>query len=109
MVVGARQSFHFFRQIIWFLGNNRAFTKFRYQILHNLISIIKLEKNKSLKANLKLTTRVTLNKNKKISPPPDLLKKSATKTETDFKARGVTPQSQGQIYRQAKKIGSSIT
>ena len=26
----------------WFLGNNRALPKFRYQILHNLINITKL-------------------------------------------------------------------
>ena len=30
MVVGARPSFQFFRQITWFLGNNRALSKFRY-------------------------------------------------------------------------------
>ena len=42
VAVGARQSFQFFRQIAWFLGNNRALSKFRYQILHNLISITKL-------------------------------------------------------------------
>ena len=41
MVVGARQSFKFFRQIAWFLGNNRTLSKFRYPILRNLISIIK--------------------------------------------------------------------
>ena len=42
VVVGARQSFHFFRQFTWFLGKNRAFSQFRYRILHNLISITKL-------------------------------------------------------------------
>ena len=42
MVVGARKIFQFFRQITWFLGNNRTLSKFRYQILHNLISITKL-------------------------------------------------------------------
>ena len=42
VVVGARQSFQFFRQIAWFLGNNRALSKFGYQILYNLISITKL-------------------------------------------------------------------
>ena len=42
VVVGARQSFHFFRQIAWFLRNNRALPKFRYRILYNLISIAKL-------------------------------------------------------------------
>ena len=30
MVVEARQSFQFFRQIAWFLGNNKAFSKFWY-------------------------------------------------------------------------------
>ena len=39
MVVAARQRFQFFRQITWYLGNNRALSKFRYQILYNLISI----------------------------------------------------------------------
>ena len=41
MVVGARQSFQFFRQITWFLGNNRALPKCRSYILRYLISIIK--------------------------------------------------------------------
>ena len=52
MVVGARQSFQFFRQKSWFLG--------RHRILHNLISTTKLQKNQSLKTNFKLTTRATL-------------------------------------------------
>ena len=38
-VVGACQSFQFFREIAWFRGNNKALSKFGYQILHNLISI----------------------------------------------------------------------
>ena len=38
MVVGARQSFELFRQIAWFLGNNRTLSKFKYQILYNLIN-----------------------------------------------------------------------
>ena len=42
MAVEARQSFQFFRQMSWFLGYNRALSKFSYQILRNLISIIKL-------------------------------------------------------------------
>ena len=42
VVVGARQSFQFFRQIAWFPGNNRTLSKFRYRILYNLISITKL-------------------------------------------------------------------
>ena len=44
-VVGAHQSFQFFRQITWFLGNTRALSKFKYWILHHLISIIKLQNN----------------------------------------------------------------
>ena len=36
MIVGARQGFQFFRKITWFLENNRALSKFRYWILHNL-------------------------------------------------------------------------
>ena len=52
----ASQSFQFFRQITWFLGNYRVLYKFRYRILHNLLSIIKLLKNQFLKAKFKLTT-----------------------------------------------------
>ena len=44
-VVGAHQSFQFFRQIIWFLRNTRALSKLKYWILHHLISIIKLQNN----------------------------------------------------------------
>ena len=40
----ACENFQFFIRITWFLGNNRALPKFRYRILHNLISIIKLKK-----------------------------------------------------------------
>ena len=40
-VVGAHQSFRFFRQITWILRNNKALSKFKYRILYNLISIIK--------------------------------------------------------------------
>ena len=42
VIVGADQSFQFFWQIVWFLGNDRALSKFRYQILYNLITITKL-------------------------------------------------------------------
>ena len=42
MVVEVRQSFQFFRQTIWFLEDIRALSKFKYWILHYLISIIKL-------------------------------------------------------------------
>ena len=41
----ARQSFQFFRQINWILGNTRALSKFKYWILHHLISTIKLQNN----------------------------------------------------------------
>ena len=60
MVAGARQSFQFFRKITWFLGNNRALSKFRYQILHYLISIINFEKNQSIKPNFISSTQSTL-------------------------------------------------
>ena len=60
MVVVVRQSFQFFKQITWCLGNNRALSKFRYRILHNLISITKSQKNDFVKANFKLTTQATL-------------------------------------------------
>ena len=43
MVVRARQSFEFFRGVTWFLGSKRALSKFKYRILHRLISIIKLQ------------------------------------------------------------------
>ena len=52
LVVGARQSFQFFRQITWFLGNNTALSEFRYQ---------------SLKTNFILTTRATKSILKKCS------------------------------------------
>ena len=41
----ACQSFQFFRQITWFLRNARVLSKFKYCILHFLISIIKLKNN----------------------------------------------------------------
>ena len=41
MVVGARQSFQFFRQKTWFLENNRALSKFLYGVSHYLVNIIK--------------------------------------------------------------------
>ena len=59
MVVGARQCFQFFRQITWFLGNKRGFSKFWCWIFHNLISINQIIKKKhSLKANFKATLRI---------------------------------------------------
>ena len=42
VVVGARQSFQFFRQKTWFLGNNRGLPQFMCRILCNLISTTKL-------------------------------------------------------------------
>ena len=44
-VFDARQSFQFFRQKTWFLGNTRALSKFKYWILNHFISIIKLQNN----------------------------------------------------------------
>ena len=38
VVVGARQSFQFFRQITWFLGKKRTLSKFKYWILHHFIN-----------------------------------------------------------------------
>ena len=43
MVVRAGQNFQFLREITWFLGNKRALSKFKYWILHHLISITKLQ------------------------------------------------------------------
>ena len=60
MVVATRQSFRFFRQITWFLGNIRALSKSKYWILHHLISIIGLQNNCSVKPNFMLTMQVTL-------------------------------------------------
>ena len=45
MVIGARQSFQYVKQIIRFLGNNRALSERKYWILQHLISIIKLQNN----------------------------------------------------------------
>ena len=41
-VVGARRSFQIYWQKAWFPENNSALSKFLYEILHYLISIIKL-------------------------------------------------------------------
>ena len=42
MTVGAGQSFQFFRQNTWFLGNNGSLSKFVFRILNHLISAIEL-------------------------------------------------------------------
>ena len=42
MVVGARESSQFCRQITSFIENNKAFSKFSDQIFYCLISIIEL-------------------------------------------------------------------
>ena len=42
VVVGAHQHFQFFQTNAWFLENNRALSKFLYDILNYLISIVKL-------------------------------------------------------------------
>ena len=59
VVVGARQSFQFFRQLTCFLGNYRGLSKLLYGILHYLISIIRLEKTQSAQASFISTTRAT--------------------------------------------------
>ena len=38
MADGTRQSFQLLRQITWFLRNGRVLSKFKYPILHYLIS-----------------------------------------------------------------------
>ena len=59
MVVKAGQSFLFFRQISWFLGNNGALSKFWYQILHKLV-LRNYKKSQSAEANFKITALATL-------------------------------------------------
>ena len=57
MVVGARQSFQFFRKNNWFLESNRALSKLLYGILHNLIGITRffISNNSVSNARLNLT------------------------------------------------------
>ena len=57
MVIGARQCFQLFRQIIWFIENNRALPKFKYRILHYLINIIKSDQIKKKKKKKKLVLK----------------------------------------------------
>ena len=45
MVARARHIFQFFRQIAWFLENNRTLSEFKYWIFHCLISIIIVQNN----------------------------------------------------------------
>ena len=45
MVVGALQSFKFFRQATWFLENNRALSQLWYGILHYLITLSNYRKS----------------------------------------------------------------
>ena len=52
-VGGARQSFQIFRQNTWFLEISRALSDFFNGISHYLISIIKLQKNQSIKKQRK--------------------------------------------------------
>ena len=47
-------------KITWSLENNRALSKFLYEILHYLISIIKVQGNRSINSNFTLTTRASL-------------------------------------------------
>ena len=43
MVIGASQSFQFFRGKTWFFGSKRALSQLKYWILHHLIRMIKLQ------------------------------------------------------------------
>ena len=43
-----------------FFGHKRALSKFKYWILHHIISIIKLQNTQSAKPNFTLTTQATL-------------------------------------------------
>ena len=52
--------FHFLRQMNWFLGNDRVSSKFRYHILHYVISAIKLIENWSIRHDFILTTHAIL-------------------------------------------------
>ena len=63
LLVGGCQILKCFRQITWFLENNRALSKFRYQILHYLLNITKSKKSQSAKIDFILTTRATLTSN----------------------------------------------
>ena len=47
-------------KIIWSLENNRALSKFLYEILHYLISIIKVQGNHSINSNFTSNTRASL-------------------------------------------------
>ena len=62
MVVGASQSFQFFREISWFLGSKRALSKFKYWILHHLISIIKLQFYVNHASHHKMNTEIKARK-----------------------------------------------
>ena len=64
MVFRSCQSFQFLRQITWFFENNRTLSKFKYRILHYLISIIKSPKKRPIKGNFILNTQAILNENK---------------------------------------------
>ena len=55
MIVKARQSFQFLKQINWFIRNNEALSKFRYWIL-----LYRFTKNQPVKTNFMLTLQATL-------------------------------------------------
>ena len=52
--------FQSFKRIAWFIGNNKALSKFRYRIFYNLISVTKLLKKSIHKSQFTLTTWATL-------------------------------------------------
>ena len=55
MIVKARQSFQFLKQMNWFIRNNETLSKFRYWIL-----LYQVTKNQPVKANFMLTLQATL-------------------------------------------------
>lgn len=55
MIVKARQSFQFLKQMNWFIRNNEALSKFRYWIL-----LYQVTKNQPVKANFMSTLQATL-------------------------------------------------
>ena len=56
MVVGAHQTFQFFRQKNWFLNNNRALSKFLYGFCITSLVLSNYNKISPSKNNFLLTT-----------------------------------------------------
>ena len=67
-----------------FFGHKRALSKFKYWILHHLISIIKLQNTQSAKPNFTLTTQATLSQYLRHCMINIEQKKKKKKREGDF-------------------------